>query len=188
MSSEYNGNILYVKDENGEWIPIPSIVGPEGKDGQPGPQGPAGPQGEPGEKGEQGEPGTTEWSGLENKPFESIGTGLSVDSQGVLSAVVIPPELNVIRVPQLFGTLTQEEVDSVDIGTVVIFENMSSIFICINNQPSFARFNQIGGQLEGNAWRLTNHYVNLDKGSRKFNGGYQTYTLNLFSDDTDVNS
>lgn len=45
MSSEYNGNILYVKDENGEWIPIPSIVGKDGVDGQPGPQGP---QGEPG--------------------------------------------------------------------------------------------------------------------------------------------
>ena len=36
MSSEYNGNILYVKDENGDWVPIPSVVGPQG------PQGPQG--------------------------------------------------------------------------------------------------------------------------------------------------
>ena len=48
MSSEYNGNILYVKDENGEWIPIPSITGPAGEDGPQGPEGPEGPKGESG--------------------------------------------------------------------------------------------------------------------------------------------
>lgn len=54
MSSEYNGNILYVKDENGEWIPIPSIVGPQGEIG---PDGPQGPQGETGPEGPQGPQG-----------------------------------------------------------------------------------------------------------------------------------
>lgn len=49
MSSEYNGNILYVKDENGEWIPIPSIVGEKGADGEQGEPGPAGKDGKDGE-------------------------------------------------------------------------------------------------------------------------------------------
>ena len=71
MSSEYNGNILYVKDENGEWIPIPSIVGPEGKDGQPGPQGPEGPQ------GPQGPAGTY-----------TAGTGIDI-TNGVISCTLV---------------------------------------------------------------------------------------------------
>ena len=52
MSSEYNGNILYVKDENGEWVPIASTVGPKGADGEPGPQGPQGPEGPQGPQGD----------------------------------------------------------------------------------------------------------------------------------------
>lgn len=40
--------ILYILDENGNYVPIPAIVGPQG------PQGPQGIQGEQGPKGEQG--------------------------------------------------------------------------------------------------------------------------------------
>lgn len=46
--------ILKVRDENGNLIEIPAIVGPQGKTG---PQGEIGPQGEKGEKGEKGERG-----------------------------------------------------------------------------------------------------------------------------------
>jgi len=174
-----------LNEESSEWEPIEAI---KGADGEQGPAGPQGPQGEQGPQGPEGPAGTTEWSGIDSKPFESIGANLSVDSEGVLSADVIPPELNVIRVPELFGTLTQEEVDSVDIGTVVIFENVKGIFMCVDNQTNSALFNQLGTQLSGTAWRLISNYVVLNKSSRKFNGGYQTYTLNLYNNDTEVSN
>lgn len=46
--------ILSLKDENGNWISVPAIVGPKGSDGTPGEQGP---QGEPGPKGDKGDSG-----------------------------------------------------------------------------------------------------------------------------------
>ena len=58
--------ILNIKDENGDFIAIPSTVGPQGEkgetgpqgpQGEQGPQGPAGPQGEQGPKGETGDTG-----------------------------------------------------------------------------------------------------------------------------------
>lgn len=58
--------ILNIKDENGDFIAIPSTVGPQGEkgeagptgpQGEQGPQGPAGPQGEQGPKGDPGAPG-----------------------------------------------------------------------------------------------------------------------------------
>lgn len=63
-------------------------TGPQGETGETGPQGPQGVQGETGPQGPQGETGpagTTLWSGIQDKPFSTIGTGLSV-SEGVLSA------------------------------------------------------------------------------------------------------
>ena len=41
-------SILRLKDENGNWVDIPSIVGPQGPTGPEGPQGEVGPQGNPG--------------------------------------------------------------------------------------------------------------------------------------------
>ena len=46
--------ILNIKDENGDFIAIPSTVGPQGEKGETGPQGP---QGEQGPKGDTGDPG-----------------------------------------------------------------------------------------------------------------------------------
>ena len=43
--------ILRIKDENGEWIGVPAIVGPAGE------QGPAGKDGAQGLKGDKGDPG-----------------------------------------------------------------------------------------------------------------------------------
>lgn len=40
--------ILRLKDENGNWISVPSIAGPKGDIGPEGPQGGTGPQGDPG--------------------------------------------------------------------------------------------------------------------------------------------
>lgn len=37
--------ILNILDENGNFVPIPAIVGPQGPKGETGPQGPEGPQG-----------------------------------------------------------------------------------------------------------------------------------------------
>lgn len=37
--------ILKVKNENGEWVDIPAVMGPPGPEGKQGPQGPQGPQG-----------------------------------------------------------------------------------------------------------------------------------------------
>lgn len=48
------GEILKVKNENGEWIGIPAIQGPPGADGAQGPAGADGIQGPPGEQGEPG--------------------------------------------------------------------------------------------------------------------------------------
>ena len=48
---------------NNQWVEIPAI------------------------KGDKGDPGeTTDWRELDDKPFETIGNGLSVSSSGVLSA------------------------------------------------------------------------------------------------------
>lgn len=52
--------ILRVKNENGEWIDMPAIVGPEGPQGpagETGPQGPAGKDGNQGPKGDKGDQG-----------------------------------------------------------------------------------------------------------------------------------
>ena len=59
-----------------------SLVGTRGPEG---PQGPAGPQGPEGPQGPQGEPGVSgDWDELTNRPFETIGSGLEVTSEGVL--------------------------------------------------------------------------------------------------------
>lgn len=59
-------NILQIKDENGNWVNIPAIVGPrgpvgpqgpKGETGDVGPQGPQGVQGVQGPQGPQGEVG-----------------------------------------------------------------------------------------------------------------------------------
>lgn len=60
-------------------------TGPQGETGATGPQGPQGEKGDTGATGPQGPAGTTQWSGIQDKPFSTIGTGLSV-SNGVLSA------------------------------------------------------------------------------------------------------
>ena len=66
-------------------------TGPQGPTGETGPQGPkgdtgaTGAQGPQGIQGPQGPAGTTEWAGINDKPFSTIGSGLSVDN-GVLSA------------------------------------------------------------------------------------------------------
>lgn len=49
--------ILRVRDENGNVIDIPTIVGPQGPQGEKGDQGIQGIQGPQGPKGEKGDPG-----------------------------------------------------------------------------------------------------------------------------------
>lgn len=49
--------ILRVKNENGEWIDVPAIVGPAGPAGEQGPAGQDGVQGPKGDKGDTGERG-----------------------------------------------------------------------------------------------------------------------------------
>ena len=104
MSSEYNGNILYVKDDNGEWIPIPSIVGEKGADGEQGPQGEQGEQGVSGvwfgttapESSEydiwinpDGDETLIDWNEVSSKPFEALNEDdFDVDSEGVLSTTL----------------------------------------------------------------------------------------------------
>lgn len=82
--------ILSTKDENGNWIPIPAIVGPKGPKGdagekgatgERGPVGPAGPQGDPGAQGPQGEPGPKGDTG-ETGPKGSDGTPGEQGPQG----------------------------------------------------------------------------------------------------------
>lgn len=82
--------ILSTKDENGNWIPIPAIVGPKGPKGdagekgatgERGPVGPAGPQGDPGAQGPQGEPGPKGDTG-EAGPKGSDGTPGEQGPQG----------------------------------------------------------------------------------------------------------
>ena len=51
------GAILKVKNENGEWVHIPAIIGPEGPIGPIGPKGDTGPRGDKGDKGANGEDG-----------------------------------------------------------------------------------------------------------------------------------
>lgn len=51
--------ILNIKDENGDFIAIPSTVGPKGEKGETGPQGPQGEQGPKGDTGETGPKGDT---------------------------------------------------------------------------------------------------------------------------------
>lgn len=51
--------ILKIKDENGNFINIPSIIGEQGPQGERGPQGEQGPQGIQGVQGPQGEKGDT---------------------------------------------------------------------------------------------------------------------------------
>lgn len=49
--------ILRVKNENGEWIDVPAIVGPAGPAGEQGPAGKDGVQGPKGDTGERGPEG-----------------------------------------------------------------------------------------------------------------------------------
>lgn len=60
-------------------------TGPTGPQGIQGIQGPKGDTGETGPQGPQGPAGVSTWSEIEDKPFSTIGSGLTV-SEGVLSA------------------------------------------------------------------------------------------------------
>jgi len=108
-----------LNEESSEWEPIEAIkgdegergpIGPAGPQGEPGPQGP---QGEIGPAGPQGEPGTTHWSDLEDKPFETLGEGLSVDSEGVLSAE------GGLKIFEYKTQYTSEEVAEMGPGTAI---------------------------------------------------------------------
>lgn len=58
--------ILKVKDKDGVFVNIPSIIGPKGDAGAPGPQGPQGPKGEPGKSG------VTDYNELINIPITNL--------------------------------------------------------------------------------------------------------------------
>ena len=60
---QLKSDVIKVKD-NGQWDSLDSLVGPQGPQGPQGPEGPS---------------GASDWEDLENKPFESVGSGLSVD-------------------------------------------------------------------------------------------------------------
>ena len=60
--------ILNIKDENGDFIAIPSTVGPQGEKGETGPQGPQGEQGPKGEQGPQGPAGPQGEQGPKGDP------------------------------------------------------------------------------------------------------------------------
>lgn len=57
--------ILKIKNENGEWIDVPAIVGPAGPAGEQGPAGKDGAQGPKGDQGERGEKGETGAQGIQ---------------------------------------------------------------------------------------------------------------------------
>ena len=96
-----------LNEESSEWEPIEAI---KGVDGEPGPIGPAGPQ---------GEPGTTHWGDLEDKPFETLGEGLSVDSEGVLSAE------GGLKIFEYKSQYTPEEVAEMGPGTAIYTSDSS---------------------------------------------------------------
>ena len=59
----------------------------DGEQGPAGPIGPAGPQGEKGDKGDKGDPGTdgaSAWSGITDKPFNTIDGNTLVNRSGAL--------------------------------------------------------------------------------------------------------
>lgn len=96
-------------------------TGPQGPTGETGPQGPkgdTGARGPQGIQGPQGPAGTTEWAGIEDKPFSTIGSGLSVDN-GVLSATGgdtgYTDEDTLACISNTFGmskTVTQHSIDT----------------------------------------------------------------------------
>lgn len=75
--------ILSLKDENGNWISVPAIVGPKGSDGAPGEQGP---QGEPGPKGDKGDSGIP-------------ALNLVEVSEGVVNVTMLPNRLYFAQAP-----------------------------------------------------------------------------------------
>lgn len=76
-------------------------------------------KGAKGDKGDKGDAGTTEWSGINNKPFDSVGNGLTV-SNNVLAANV--QSVNLARLGTASATVTSYQklqVNGSAVGAVI---------------------------------------------------------------------
>ncbi len=116
--------ILRVKDENGNVIEIPAIVGPRGlkgdtgEQGPQGVQGPQGPEGPQGIQGVQGPVGATGEQGPEGKTGPQGPKGETGDPGVYIGAT--PPEGTIVWInPEGEGPKSEEWVFTLEDGTEV---------------------------------------------------------------------
>ena len=84
-------NILKVKDQEGNWIDIPAIVGPQGPAG---PAGERGPQGEQGIQGERGLEGPQGPAGANGKDYVITEADYSAIADVVLGKIANGDEVS----------------------------------------------------------------------------------------------
>ena len=81
-------NVLKIKNENGEWVGVPAIQGPQGPQGETGAQGLTGPQGEPGPQGLPGSEGPQGPKGNDgHTPVKGTDYWTASDKQEIINEV-----------------------------------------------------------------------------------------------------
>ena len=81
-------NVLKIKNENGEWVGVPAIQGPQGPQGETGAQGLTGPQGEPGPQGLPGSEGPQGPKGNDgHTPVKGTDYWTAADKQEIINEV-----------------------------------------------------------------------------------------------------
>lgn len=157
-------------------------TGPQGPQGETGATGPQGPKGDTGETGPQGPAGTTQWSGIEDKPFSTIGTGLSV-SEGVLSAdggggssAVVVPITSKTAIPSQYRDSVKAAVISKNTDPEIFLDYYGMVYVYMGQDSSnYSPYNGIwynavfndaikvwikdSDQSWGNVQNIT-HYIN----------------------------
>ena len=107
--------IIQVKNQNGEWVNIPAIVGPPGPQGEPGVPGMPGKDGKPGEKGERGLRGLPGKDGKDGVSLSHTwnGTILTITSQKGTSGVDLQGPPGERGLPGYNYVITEEDYDAI---------------------------------------------------------------------------
>lgn len=81
--------ILYIRNENGEFEPVPAIKGNTGPQGEQGPQGVPGEKGDTGPQGPAGADGAQGPAGADGKtPVKGVDYYTEADKQEMVQAVI----------------------------------------------------------------------------------------------------
>ena len=110
-------SVLKIKNENGEWVGVPAIQGPQGPQGETGAQGLTGPKGEPGPQGLPGSEGPQGPKGNDgHTPVKGTDYWTAADKQEIINEVKEGLSLNSYalksEIPDVTQFQTEDEVNA----------------------------------------------------------------------------